>query len=449
LSVVVFCGPTLAVEDLAAYAHFTVRPPVRQGEVYAAAREKPTAIGIIDGYFDGVPAVWHKEILWALADGVAVFGASSMGALRAAELHVFGMRGVGRIFADYRDGRLTDDDDVALLHGPAETGYVKLSEPMVNIRATLESALAESILDAGAANAMQAVAKGQFYQERTWATVLANVKKAVPIATLDRFAGWLPNGQVDRKREDGLELLRSVDDFVTRGERQPPALFSFEWTEAWANAPWVSASLGPEGGPGGEAAGILDELRLDGEAYARVRRATLLAALASDESARTGLAPERKEIARATMQFRSRLGLARASDVKRWAAENDIDTARFDRLTTDSASLEKLARMRDADLQNAMLDQLRREGAYPKLRKRARAKAHALAKGSDPTPKVPPPVMLSWYFGTRLKTGVPDDLADYAAGIGLGDLKDFYALIAAEYLTAVHTRPRRSGRSKK
>jgi YcaO-like protein with predicted kinase domain len=37
------------------------------------------------------PTVWHKEILLALEHGVAVYGAASIGALRAGELDVFGM----------------------------------------------------------------------------------------------------------------------------------------------------------------------------------------------------------------------------------------------------------------------------------------------------------------------------------------------------------------------
>ena len=46
-----------------------------------------------------------------------------MGALRAAELHVFGMVGVGRVFELFRDGLLEDDDEVAVAHGPADSGY--------------------------------------------------------------------------------------------------------------------------------------------------------------------------------------------------------------------------------------------------------------------------------------------------------------------------------------
>ena len=53
---------------------------------------------------------------------------------------LFGMRGVGRIFEAFRDGALEDDDEVAVVHGPAETGFVAASEPMVNIRATLARA---------------------------------------------------------------------------------------------------------------------------------------------------------------------------------------------------------------------------------------------------------------------------------------------------------------------
>src|SRR5688572_32760283 len=53
--------------------------------------------------------------------GVRVFGAASMGALRAAELQPFGMIGVGQVFQAYRRGHLTDDDEVAVAHGPARS----------------------------------------------------------------------------------------------------------------------------------------------------------------------------------------------------------------------------------------------------------------------------------------------------------------------------------------
>ena len=144
----VFVGPTLPRSDVVARLDAICLPPVAQGDVLRAVRRYgPRAVGLIDGVFGGAPAVWHKEILWAVREGVAVFGGASMGALRAAELHGFGMRGVGRIFEAYRDGRLEDDDEVAVIHGPAELGFMPLSEPMVTIRETVSRAVAAGVLD--------------------------------------------------------------------------------------------------------------------------------------------------------------------------------------------------------------------------------------------------------------------------------------------------------------
>src|SRR5215831_4586114 len=96
----VFVGPTLAGVARKGSEDFVFHGPVAKGDVYRLVSARPLAIAIIDGYFERVPAVWHKEILWALSEGIHVFGAASMGALRAAELAPFGMVGVGRIFQE-------------------------------------------------------------------------------------------------------------------------------------------------------------------------------------------------------------------------------------------------------------------------------------------------------------------------------------------------------------
>ena len=121
---VVFAGPTIDADHVRDMLHGTgtVLGPARQGDVMRACRLGARLIAIIDGYFQSVPAVWHKEILWAMANGVHVFGAASMGALRAAELHTFGMVGVGTIFESFRDGLLIRDDEVAVAHASAEHG---------------------------------------------------------------------------------------------------------------------------------------------------------------------------------------------------------------------------------------------------------------------------------------------------------------------------------------
>ena len=95
---------------------FVWHPPLRMGDLArAAASRGPAAIGVVDGVFGGAHGL-AQEILWAMAQGIPVYGAASIEqALRAAELAPV-MRGVGT-FAAYGDGTLIDNDEVALLHG--------------------------------------------------------------------------------------------------------------------------------------------------------------------------------------------------------------------------------------------------------------------------------------------------------------------------------------------
>ena len=148
MKVCIFTGPTISAAEAARELDAVYFPPAAEGDVYRASLQRPQVIGIIDGYFQDMPSVRLKEILWAMSRGIHVFGSASIGALRATELAAFGMEGVGEVFAAYRDGTLEEDDEVAVAHGLAETGYRPLSEAMVNIRATLAAAEAAGVLPA-------------------------------------------------------------------------------------------------------------------------------------------------------------------------------------------------------------------------------------------------------------------------------------------------------------
>src|SRR4051812_48389616 len=109
MKIYIFTGPTLSAAEGRRELDAVFLPPAAQGDVYRASLDAPAAIGIVDGYFERVPAVWHKEILWAMSQGIHVYGAASMGALRAAELAAFGMVGVGAVFKAFFTGELEDD----------------------------------------------------------------------------------------------------------------------------------------------------------------------------------------------------------------------------------------------------------------------------------------------------------------------------------------------------
>src|SRR5690348_12016648 len=104
MNAVIFAGPSLPPSRRPPDPRLIWKPPVKQGDLYRAALGQPAIIGVVDGYFETVPTVWHKEILWAMAQGIHVYGSASIGALRAAELSPFGMKGVGKIYEAFRDG---------------------------------------------------------------------------------------------------------------------------------------------------------------------------------------------------------------------------------------------------------------------------------------------------------------------------------------------------------
>lgn len=206
---IVFVGPTVPDARERAGAAFAVRPPAMQGEILRAVRAGATIIGLVDGNFEHVAPVWHKEILFALSQGVHVFGAASMGALRAAECAPFGMVGIGEIYRQYVEGELADDSDVALLHAPAELGYAPLTVPLVNVRATLVHLRQAGSITAEDAARIEAAAGQIFYKRRTWAAIVAEADLQAD-GSRAALAARLQDGMVDLKRADALALFEAV-----------------------------------------------------------------------------------------------------------------------------------------------------------------------------------------------------------------------------------------------
>nr|WP_303716122.1 TfuA-related McrA-glycine thioamidation protein [Methanoculleus marisnigri] len=224
--VVVFLGPSCDHATARKILDADYRPPAKRGDITRAADAGARIIGLIDGVFFQDCAVAHREILAALRAGVRVVGASSMGALRAAELDTFGMEGVGEIYRAYREGRLVADDEVALLFDP-ET-FIPLSEPLVNIRATLQRALECGVIGADAARVLLDAARELYFPERTYDEVVEAAAGAADPEDLARFAAFAAEHAVDQKREDALLALDRIRDLAggvePGGSTIPPQL---------------------------------------------------------------------------------------------------------------------------------------------------------------------------------------------------------------------------------
>jgi hypothetical protein len=206
--IIVFLGPSLDLTAAEKILPAEYRPPAKRGDLLAAVHDDATIIGLIDGVFHQESAVAHREILTAIKKGVRVVGASSMGALRAAEMDTLGMVGIGEIYRMYKSGELESDDEVALVIDPSSG--IALSEPLINIRFTLKRAREEGIIDAAEHDALLASARSVFYPQRTYRTIVSQTNDTVDTKTQERFLVWVETGQCDQKREDAVAALEYI-----------------------------------------------------------------------------------------------------------------------------------------------------------------------------------------------------------------------------------------------
>lgn len=196
---VVYLGPTLPSTEAALLLDAEYLPPIRRGDL-ARLSADVRFVGIVDGEFFQSLAVSPKEILPLLRRGVTVAGAASMGALRAAETHRFGMVGVGSVFEMYRDGVLDADDEVALVYDPES--YRQHSEPLVNLRAALEMAAGLGVISDDEKQQLVGQLKSLYFPERS----LGALERLCPkVGDLFRNVP-LP----DVKRKDAIELLKVI-----------------------------------------------------------------------------------------------------------------------------------------------------------------------------------------------------------------------------------------------
>ncbi|QRM53248.1 TfuA-like protein [Sinorhizobium sp. BG8] len=234
--IVVFLGPTLSAGEARSHLDALYLPPVSQGDVARAVIDHaPRAIVIVDGVFAQRPAVRHKEILWAMAAGVRVFGASSMGAIRAAELDECGMVGHGFVYRWYRRTPLADDADVAVPMAPPELGSRALGEALVDIRLTLRKAEREGVIHRELRLGLEEAARALHFTDRTYDRILSG--KGLDEADGTALRGlqdWISQGVVHQKKADAISLLSALSKKTGLLDKDQQYQ-DFELTEALAS----------------------------------------------------------------------------------------------------------------------------------------------------------------------------------------------------------------------
>lgn len=443
MNVCVFTGPTISAADAGGELDAAYLPPAAEGDVYRVTLKRPKAIGIIDGYFQSVPTVRHKEILWAMSRGIHVFGSASIGALRAAELSAFGMEGVGSVFEFYRDGILEDDDEVAIAHGPAEIGFLPISEAMVNIRQTLRKAERVGVISAELRTALENIAKELFYPDRSYPLLLRCAsERGLPEADLARLRQWLPQGRVNQKREDALAMLRLMRRRLAQGLEPKTVSFSFEHTSMWESA-WRQGGelrFDSDTQPSVIALeSVLDELRLEGDQYQQHNLMALERFFAVREADRLGMKVTDECRRDAELAFRRERDLVDTAQVEQWMNENGLNQDDFEALMMDEARVRWVHQLAESMSISCLPEQLRVSGNYARLLARAVAKERLLESFGSKNPclesaELTEDQLLRWYFEKVMGRPMPVDASGYSRNLGFASPHAFRRALLREYL---------------
>lgn len=225
MAVHVFVGPSCP-DPLVRRHHpkVVVHGPVRHGDLFPRAFAAGDVVVLLDGIYHHRLALRHKEILDALARGVTVVGAASIGALRAAELDRFGMIGVGRVYGWYRDGVFEGDDAVSVAHG--ETGSLTgLNVPLVNLHSAVLAAQEAGVLTWRAGRGLTERMEREYYPLRTRERIIAVARERGEKAFADWYAAHLTADPAafDQKRADALEALTLAERLASHLRTGPPA----------------------------------------------------------------------------------------------------------------------------------------------------------------------------------------------------------------------------------
>jgi len=221
---IVFAGPCLPSAPTDEWRYLlsgvSLRPPAQRGDILMALGRRPDTIVILDGYYYSVPAVTHKELLYALQSGTRVIGAASMGALRAAEMVRFGMIGVGQVFEWYRDGVVDGDDEVAILHAPAPYAYESSTVALVEVRHALDRLGERGLVAPEAACRLIEVIKPIVFTARTPDRVLGLAAEHLGEEGAEELRLMLETGSI--KRDDALLALRAARSDHVPARPEPP-----------------------------------------------------------------------------------------------------------------------------------------------------------------------------------------------------------------------------------
>lgn len=187
------------------YAEFS--GPVQRGDLPRDLSLGFQCIVIVDGVFQQALSVSPGEVLDAIRYGVRVYGASSMGAMRAAELETLGMIGVGRVFSEIKKRSYFRDDYLGQAFSPDAAKALSLS--FIDIEVGSEELVRRGKITPKQRVQILKIYEGLHFSERNPATLVKKMAVAKDSA-LASMAVNMPRLIQSVKKRDAIEVLNRV-----------------------------------------------------------------------------------------------------------------------------------------------------------------------------------------------------------------------------------------------
>jgi hypothetical protein len=362
------------------------------------------------------------------------------------------MVGVGAIFEAYARGELTDDDEVAVAHGGAESAWRPDTEPMVNLRATMDLAMGEGRIPPALCGRFLGFAKQLWFPERTRQALL---EAADAWAESDEEAAAVRRAieaaYVDQKRLDALALLEVLRNAPVDGSTEPGTAPRVEvsrchmfdaFAERDRKVKRSNTTLRLEE--------IARHVAVHDPDYPRVYDRVLDRMLVDELAVERGIEPTPDEVADERARIQARLQIPDDAALARWLADNDVDEDWLQDHAEREARARRLrdwARIRAGKrlLVRPVLDELRLENRYVAAAERAAEHYSAVQTAPDDVAFLPqdgngsatPAEVATDLVRDQIRSGgwrpdgPVDRFADEAGFAGVSDLLDELAAARA------------------
>lgn len=210
---IVFLGPSLSIEKARKIINAEFLPPAKKGDfIKLSLTSEKKIIILIDGVFlQDYPPSPIEVFQVVNKNNFQVFGASSLGALRAVELEKFGMNGYGRVFELFKKDIINSDDEVAVTF---DNSYNLLSEAMIDIRYNLFLAFKKGIIAKETKQLITRTAKKIYFPFRSYENI---VKKSIELYsdrrdTIEDFHNFVSTQRQSLKELDAMGILKKIAD---------------------------------------------------------------------------------------------------------------------------------------------------------------------------------------------------------------------------------------------